>query len=96
MGVVALLSEAGARDRGRVVDDVKSVVAYCQFPIDAIALTGAPIIVTELDRLGSQKSNRRFFLLTCGISLCLLYYSFGHWGLLCYNAGETRRFGASF
>lgn len=88
-GIVAMLSEAGARDRARVVDDVKSVLAYCQLPLGSVALTGAPIIVTELDRLGSQKSNRQFFLLTCGISLCLLYYSFGHWGLSLATLGTA-------
>jgi predicted RND superfamily exporter protein len=81
IGAVAMLSEAGVKDRSRVVEDVKSALAYCQFPLDAVALTGAPVIVTELDRLGSQKSSRQFFLITCGISFCLLYYSFGHWGL---------------
>ena len=81
IGVVAMLSEAGVKDRARVVDEVKQTLAYCQLPLETVALTGAPVIVTELDRLGSQKSNRQFFLLTCGISLCLLYYSFGHWGL---------------
>lgn len=89
IGIVAMLSEAGARNRNRVVEDVKSVISYCQFPFDAVALTGAPVIVTELDRLGSQKSNRRFFLLTCGISLCLLYYSFGHWGLSLATLGTA-------
>ncbi|MBM4076840.1 MAG: RND transporter, partial [Planctomycetes bacterium] len=43
-------------------------------------MTGAPVIITELDRLGSSKSNKRFFLMTCAISLGLLYYSFGHLG----------------
>ena len=72
IGVVAMLSEAGVKDRARVVDEVKQTLAYCQLPLETVALTGAPVIVTELDRLGSQKSNRQFFLLTCGISLCLL------------------------
>ncbi len=81
IGLVAMLTEVGVKNRAQVVDDVKSALAYCQFSLDDVALTGAPIIVTELDRLGSQKSSRRFFLLTCGISLCLLYFSFGHWGL---------------
>ena len=81
IGVVAMLSDAGVKDRARVVDEVKQSLAYCQFPIEKVALTGAPVIVTELDRLGSQKSSRQFFLLTCAVSLCLLYYSFGHWGL---------------
>jgi predicted RND superfamily exporter protein len=89
IGIVAMLTDAGARDRGRVVDDVKSVLRYCQLPIDSVALTGAPVIVTELDRLGSQKTNRRFFLLTCVISLFLLYYSFGHWGLSLATLGIT-------
>lgn len=81
IGVVASLSEVGVKDRAKVVEDVKAALTYCQFSLDRVALTGAPVIVTELDRLGSQKSSRQFFLLTCGISLCLLYYSFGHWGL---------------
>jgi|GEM_PF-4240693 len=89
IGVVAILSDVGVKDRARVVDDVKATLEYCQFPIESVALTGAPVIVTELDRLGSQKSSRQFFLLTCGISLCLLYYSFGHWGLSLATLGTA-------
>lgn len=89
IGVVAMLSEAGVKDRSHVVDDVKATLEYCQFPLESVALTGAPVIVTELDRLGSQKSGRQFFLLTCGISLCLLYYSFGHWGLTLATLGTA-------
>ena len=70
-----------SKNRALIVEEVKSALNYCQFPLESVALTGAPVIVTELDRLGSQKSSRQFFLLTCGISLCLLYYSFGHLGL---------------
>ena len=81
IGVVAMLSETGIKNRAQVVDDVKQTLAYCQLPLESVALTGAPVIVTELDRLGSQKSSRKFFLLTCAVSLGLLYYSFGHWGL---------------
>ena len=89
IGVVAMLSEAGVKDRAHVVEDVKATLEYCQFPLEMVALTGAPVIVTELDRLGSQKSSRQFFLLTCGISLCLLYYSFGHWGLSLATLGTA-------
>ena len=81
IGVVAMLTEFGIKNRAQVVEDVKQTLAYCQLPLESVALTGAPVIVTELDRLGSQKTNRQFFLLTCAISLFLLYYSFGHWGL---------------
>ena len=89
VGIVAALSENGLKDRAKTAADVRAVLAYCQFDADRVALTGAPIIVTELDRLGSSKSNKRFFLLTCAISLGLLYYSFGHLGLSLAVLGVT-------
>ena len=81
VGVVAALSAFGVKNRAETAADVRAALQYCLFNLDDVALTGAPIIVTELDRLGSSKSNKRFFLLTCLISLGLLYYSFGHMGL---------------
>ena len=89
IGVVVALSESGIKDRGKTAADVRAALAYCQFDVDRVALTGAPIIVTELDRLGSSKSNKRFFFLTCAISLGLLYYSFGHLGLSLAVLGVT-------
>ena len=89
IGVIVMLSDAGVKDRARVVEETKSTLAYCQFPLESVALTGPPVIVTELDRLGSQSANRQFFLITCGISLCLLYYSFGHWGLSLATLGTA-------
>ena len=89
IGVVAALSERGIKDRAKTTEDVHAALAYCQFQSDQVALTGAPIIVTELDRLGSSKSNKRFFLITCAISLALLYYSFGHLGLSLAVLGVT-------
>lgn len=89
VGVVAALSESGVKDRAQTTADVRAVLKYCRFDSDKIALTGAPIIVTELDRLGSSKSSKQFFLLTCAISLGLLYYSFGHLGLSLAMLGVT-------
>ncbi len=89
IGVIAILSDAGVKNRAGTTAHVRAALNYCQFNPDRIALTGAPIIVTELDRLGSQKSNRQFFLITCAISLGLLYYSFGHWGLSFAMLGVT-------
>jgi len=89
IGVVAALSESGIKDRAKTTADVRAALAYCQFDADRVALTGAPIIVTELDRLGSSKSNKHFFLITCAISLGLLYYSFGHMGLSLAMLGVT-------
>ena len=89
VGIVAALSESGIKDRAKTARDVRGALAYCQFQEDQVALTGPPIIVTELDRLGSSKSNKQFFLLTCAISLGLLYYSFGHLGLSLAVLGVT-------
>lgn len=89
VGVIVMLSDAGIKDRASVVEETKATLAYCQFPLESVALTGPPVIVTELDRLGSQNANRQFFLITCGISLCLLYYSFGHWGLSLATLGTA-------
>ncbi len=89
IGLVATLSETGVKDRAKTAADVRAALKYCQFRPEQVALTGAPIIVTELDRLGSQKTNRSFFLITCAISLGLLYYSFRHWGLSLAMLGVT-------
>ena len=89
IGVIAVLSDKGIKNRAETTAQVRGALEYCQFDPDRIALTGAPIIVSELDRLGSQKSNRRFFLITCAISLALLYYSFGNWGLSLAMLGVT-------
>jgi predicted RND superfamily exporter protein len=89
IGVIAVLSDQGVQNRAKTAAGVRAALDYCNLDLDRVALTGAPIIVSELDRLGSQKSNRRFFLITCAISLGLLYYSFGHWGLSLAMLGVT-------
>lgn len=88
VGVVATLSPEGLQHRMDVVADVREVLAYCD-PDQTVSLTGAPVIVTELDHLGSAKGNRRFFGLTLLISLGLLYYSFRHWGMALSVLGST-------
>jgi predicted RND superfamily exporter protein len=80
-GLVIELTEEGLKDRAGTVTGVRRELAYCQLDGHEICLTGAPVIVTELDRLGSQAANRQFFLLTLVITLGLLYYSIGHWGM---------------
>lgn len=80
-GILLLLSETGLRDRAAAVDDVRQVLNYCRIPDQAIALTGTPVIITELDRLGNQKAGLKFFLISQGICLALMYLCFGHWGM---------------
>jgi predicted RND superfamily exporter protein len=80
-GLVMVLNEKGLKDRPGTVDAVRQELQYCQLDGQKSCITGAPVIVTELDRLGSKKAGRNFFLLTLAITLGLLYYSIGHWGL---------------
>ncbi len=80
-GMIAVLTPAGAKNRLKAINEVREQVAYCQLDGDQVALAGSPVIVTELDRLGSPESSRRFFFITLGISLLMLYYFLRHWGL---------------
>jgi len=73
-GVVAMLSEAGAKARAETVHQVRAELAYCQVGDDQFLLSGAPVVVAELDRLGGAKANRGFFLSIFVIALGLLYY----------------------
>jgi predicted RND superfamily exporter protein len=89
VGLIALLSEQGAKDRAAVVSEVRAALDYCQIRGADVALNGAPVVVTELDRLGSQKSSRKFFMITVAVCLGLLYISFGHWGMSLSTLGVT-------
>lgn len=80
-GLVATLDENGLKQREKVVEDVKHQLNYCQLNGKSIALAGSPVVVAELDRLGSTENNQKFFLVTLLISLCLLYYSIRQWRL---------------
>uniref|UniRef100_A0A7C4LMM0 RND transporter n=1 Tax=Schlesneria paludicola TaxID=360056 RepID=A0A7C4LMM0_9PLAN len=89
IGIVALMSEAGAKDRAGVVAAVRRELDYCRLQAPHAALNGAPVVVTELDRLGSQHSSRRFFMITMLVCLTLLYVFFGHWGMAWSTLGIT-------
>ncbi len=89
VGLFALLTEEGLHQRGAVVKAVHKEMEYCQLTEPEYFFSGAPVIVSELDRLGSKKANRRFFLITLMLSLGLLYYSSRHWGLSLSLLGLT-------
>lgn len=80
-GIIGVLSAEGIKQRATTVAAVKDVLSYCQIQDGDVCLTGTPVVVTELDRLGSRDSNRKFFIITLIISLGLLHYSIGHWGM---------------
>ena len=73
-GLIAMLSEKGVQERAATVADVRRTLSYCQIGEEEILLSGAPVVVAELDRLGSTRANKRFFLSTFLISGLLLYY----------------------
>jgi predicted RND superfamily exporter protein len=88
-GLVALLTEEGFRDRDATVAEIRKTLKYCDLDAADVALTGTPVIISELDRLGNQKTNRKFFAITVLISMGLLYHSFRHWGMTLATLGIT-------
>ena len=88
-GLIVLLSEEGLADRMGVVHRIEQELKYCQLQGDDVNLAGAPIVVAELDRLGSQEKNERFFVITLFISLCLLYYTVRQWPITLMLLGLT-------
>ncbi|NOX56592.1 MAG: RND transporter, partial [Planctomycetes bacterium] len=64
IGLVAVLSSEGLKDRVATVARVRDQLEYCQLRGDSVRLAGAPVVVAELDRLGNRESNRQYFLVT--------------------------------
>ncbi|MEE3366891.1 MAG: MMPL family transporter [Planctomycetota bacterium] len=79
IGLAALLSSDGLADRVGTVNAVREELAYCQ--LEESRLAGAPVIVSELDRLGSRENNKQFFLVTLAVCLVLLYWTLRDWKL---------------
>ncbi len=88
-GIIAVLSEEGLNSRAQTVEAIRSQIAYCQLPDEEAFLAGSPVLVAELDRLGSRKSNKKFFMITLLISLLLLYHSLRQWKLTFAILGLT-------
>lgn len=88
-GLIAVLSQAGLKDRAQTVNSVKAEIEYCQIPADQAHLAGGPVVVSELDRLGSRQKNKRFFIITLVISLALLYVALRQWALSFAILGST-------
>lgn len=89
LGLVVLLSDAGLKDRAGTVKEIRRELDYCQLRGSEVSLAGAPVIVAELDRLGGQAENQKFFLITLLICLGLLYYWIRDWKLTFSILGLT-------
>lgn len=89
LALMTILSAEGTANRAQLVEDLRGELAYCQLEDDEYHLSGAPIIVTELDRLGGKDEASKFFMLTMLISLFLLYYTLKDWKLTFGILGQT-------
>jgi predicted RND superfamily exporter protein len=80
-GLIVLLSDSGLKDRAGTVADIRRELEYCRLDGDKSFLSGSPVVVAELDRLGGKKENEKFFIVTLIICLGLLYYWISDWKL---------------
>ncbi|WP_145230032.1 efflux RND transporter permease subunit [Gimesia algae] len=88
-GILVLLSDTGIKNRAGTVEGIREKLEYNQLTGNEVQLAGAPVVIAELDRLGSQKNNKKFFIITLLISLGLLYYSFREWKKTLATLGLT-------
>ena len=75
VGILASMSAHGLKNRIQTVVEVRKVLDYCQLASPEICLTGSPVVVSELDRLGSPEASRGFFMAMLVICWALLQYS---------------------
>src|SRR5206468_3458582 len=88
-GLIVLLSDKGLKDRSGTVADINRELKYCRLGGDQSFLSGSPVIVAELNRIGGTKENTKFFLVTLVICLGLLYYWISDWKLSLSVLGLT-------
>jgi uncharacterized protein len=75
LGILASMSQYGLTHRKETVVEVRKVLDYCHLASPDICLTGGPVVVSELDRLGSPEASRGFFGAMLVICWALLQYS---------------------
>ena len=75
IGLLAVLSDHGLQHRTDTVREVREQLAYCQLSADRVSLGGSPVVIAELDRLGSRRNGKPLFLATLCICLVLLVVS---------------------
>ena len=74
-GIAALLTEEGLQDRDATMSQVTGVLEYCQLDTSNLKMTGAPVIVAELNRLGGKQANQVYFGITIAICLAVLFFT---------------------
>jgi len=76
-GIAVLLTKDGLKDRAAVVSEIHGVLSYCQLDPSELRMTGAPVIIAELNRLGGKEANQAYFVLTMLICSVVLWRTFG-------------------
>lgn len=89
IALVAMLSEDGRSHRELTVEAIRHELDYCQIEDEDCVLAGAPIVVCELDRLGSQENGKFFFIISLFISLLLLQLNIRQWNISLSLLGIT-------
>lgn len=89
VALMAILSQEGIADRADTIRDIKRELAYCQLPESDYLLSGGPVVITEMDRLGNKEESTKFFLLTLAVSAVLLYRTLRNWNLSLVILGLT-------
>ena len=79
----------GIQNRAEVVRNIHEQVRYSNIPPNVISMSGAPVIVTELDKLGNRDNNKTFFLITLAVCLLLLQFSIRNWPVSLAVVGLT-------
>ncbi|MBI1310904.1 MMPL family transporter [bacterium] len=76
-GIAVLLTADGLRDRASVIEHINGVLSYCQLDASELKMTGAPVIIAELNRLGGKEANQAYFVITMLICSGVLWLTFG-------------------
>lgn len=87
--LLIVLDKWGVGHRSEVVGAVRHQIDYCDIDPDAVSLAGAPVVVTELDRLGNRDNNKVFFVVTLAICLGLLQATVKNWQISLSVVGLT-------
>ena len=88
-GVIALLSPQGLANRDATVLDVRNELEYCRLTDARVLLSGGPVVAAEVSRLGGRSESEKFFAITLGLCLAVLYYWLRDWKLSLAIMGLT-------
>lgn len=73
--ILVSLDQHSGTDRTQTVQSIEATLGYALLDGPQTCLAGAPVLISELNRLGSPKASAGFFALTLLICLCLLQYA---------------------